>query len=119
MDAADAWAVYYAKLATLAKSPRWNRDFLEQATVEVMLIKQQVAHTRTKNIKQVEVIDALRNLNKGQTADLKAEHFQAPSNQLSSPLSLLFMEMIQTGHTANVMETSKKVLIPKRGRMIY
>ena len=114
--------MYYAKLATLAKSPRWNRDFLEQATVEVMLIKQQVAQTRTKNIKQVEVIDALRNLNKGKTADLdgiKAEHLQAPSNQLASPLSLLFMEMIQTGHTADVMETSKKVLIPKRGRMIY
>ena len=62
---------------------------------------------------------ALRNLNKGKAADLggvKAEHLQAASDQLASLLNLLFMEMIQTGHTADVMKTGKKVLIPQKGK---
>ena len=70
VEQADTWARYYAKLATPAKSPRWNRDFLDQATAEVALIKQQVAHILAENIKQVEVVEALRNLDKGKAADL-------------------------------------------------
>ena len=119
VEQADAWAGYYAKLATPALSPRWNRDFLEQATAEVALIKQQVAHIWAENIKQVQVVEALRNLDKGKAADLggiKAEHLQAASDQLASPLSLLFMEMIQTGHIADVMKSGKKVLIPQKGK---
>ena len=118
-EQADAWAGYYAKLATPATSPRWNRDFLEQATAEVALINQQVAHIQAENIKQVEVVESLRNLDKGKAADLgdiKAEHLQAASDQLTSPLSLLFMEMIQTGHIADVMKSGMKVLIPQKGK---
>ena len=118
-EAANAWAGYYAKLATPAENPRWNRKFLDQAVVEVTLIKQQVTHTWTENIKDTQVMEAFKNLNKGKAADLdgiRAEHLQAASDQLAPSLSLLFTEMIQTGHTADVMKTGKKVPILKKGK---
>ena len=51
--------------------------------MDVALIKQQVAHTRTENIKDTKVMEALKNLNKGKAADLdgiRAEHLQAVSD---------------------------------------
>ena len=123
-EAADAWAGYYAKLATPAENPRWNRKFLDQTAVEVALIKQQVTHTRTENIKDTEVMEALKNLNKGKAAGLdgiRAEHLQAASDQLAPSLSLLFTEMIQTGHTADVMKTGlvRRSRYWRRGRTTY
>ena len=118
-EAADAWAGYYAKLATPAENPRWNRTFLDQAAVEVALIKQQVTHTRMENIEDTEVMEVFKNLNKGKADDLdgiRAEHLQATSDPFAPSLSLLFTEMIQTGHTADVMKTGKKVPIPKKGK---